>query len=67
VAGRTHLATTPVDPSSVYGTIGDYLFKINKSTLGVTRLVSDCADGLTVDGFGNLYYYNASTLTRYVP
>ncbi|HEX6684251.1 MAG TPA: hypothetical protein VF062_15715 [Candidatus Limnocylindrales bacterium] len=61
------LITTPRDTGSVYGTIGSYLFKISKSTLAVTKLVTTGADGMALDEYGNLYYYNASTLYRYIP
>lgn len=59
------LVTIARDPAHVYGTIGNYLFKVNKSTLAVTKLVTTGADGLTTDTYGNLYYSRYETLFRY--
>ncbi|WP_345578983.1 hypothetical protein [Nonomuraea rosea] len=41
----------------MYGTSGDQIFKIEKSTKALTVLLTDPGmEGLTADGFGNLYY-----------
>ncbi|MEH0984205.1 hypothetical protein [Micromonospora sp. CPCC 205556] len=61
------LLTIARDPAHVYGTIGDHVFKINKSTLAVTKLVSTGVNGLTADEHGNLYYSRYDRLHRYVP
>lgn len=61
------LVTVAHDPAHVYGTIGNYLFKVNKSTLAVTKLVTTGADSLATDSHGNLYYSRYETLYRYAP
>ncbi|MEV0199171.1 hypothetical protein [Nonomuraea sp. NPDC050691] len=51
------LLTVPQDPGHVYGTLGDQIFRIDKSTKAMTVLRTDPGmEGLTADGFGNLYY-----------
>ncbi|WP_188188436.1 hypothetical protein [Nonomuraea sp. SYSU D8015] len=51
------LLTVPQDPGHVYGTLGDQIFKIAKSTKVLTVLRTDPGmEGLTADGYGNLYY-----------
>ncbi|WP_329080827.1 hypothetical protein [Streptosporangium sp. NBC_01469] len=51
------LLTVPQDPRHVYGTAGDQIFKIDKSTKALTVLLtSPGMEGLTADGLGNLYY-----------
>lgn len=61
------LLTVPQDTANVYGTAGDYLFRIDRSTLAVTKLVSTGADYLAADEYGNLYYSRYERLFRYVP
>ncbi|MFC4114489.1 hypothetical protein [Nonomuraea zeae] len=51
------LLSVAQDPGHVYGTAGDQIFKIDKSTRAVTVLLTaPGAEGLTADGFGHLYY-----------
>ncbi|GAA3620585.1 hypothetical protein GCM10022419_127810 [Nonomuraea rosea] len=51
------LLSVAQDPRHVYGTSGDQIFKIEKSTKALTVLLTDPGmEGLTADGFGNLYY-----------
>ncbi|MEV6152529.1 hypothetical protein AB0L53_19490 [Nonomuraea sp. NPDC052129] len=51
------LLTVDKDPGGVYGTSGDQLFRIDKSTKAMTVLLTDPGmEGLTADRFGNLYY-----------
>ncbi|MFI6790617.1 hypothetical protein ACIBG4_25140 [Nonomuraea sp. NPDC050383] len=51
------LLTVAQDPDHVYGTFGDQIFSIEKSTKAMTVLLTDSGmEGLTADGFGNLYY-----------
>ncbi|MGV9376467.1 hypothetical protein ACWDRB_11655 [Nonomuraea sp. NPDC003707] len=51
------LLTVPQDPARVYGTAGDQIFSIDKSTKAVTVLRTEAGmEGLTADRFGNLYY-----------
>ncbi|MEV0806747.1 hypothetical protein [Micromonospora sp. NPDC050200] len=65
------LTTVPQDTANVYGVIGHTLFKINKTTLEVTRLVTGDTqhpvDHLAVDQYGNLYYNSDHKLYRYAP
>ncbi|MGW0195207.1 hypothetical protein [Nonomuraea sp. NPDC003201] len=51
------LLTVPQDPARVYGTAGDQIFAIDRSTKAVTVLRTEAGmEGLTADRFGNLYY-----------
>ncbi|MEV0349193.1 hypothetical protein AB0H88_25740 [Nonomuraea sp. NPDC050680] len=51
------LLTVDKDPGHVYGTSGDQIFRIDKSTKAMTVLLTDPGmEGLTADRFGNLYY-----------
>ncbi|MEV4114288.1 hypothetical protein [Nonomuraea sp. NPDC049695] len=51
------LLTVAQDPDHVYGTSGDQIFKIEKSSRALTVLLTvPGMEGLTADGFGNLYY-----------
>jgi hypothetical protein len=59
------LLTVAQDPEHVYGTLGDQIFKINKSTKTATVLLTDAGmEGLTADGFGNLHYRKNERLYR---
>ncbi|MFF0770764.1 hypothetical protein ACFYUK_17890 [Nonomuraea wenchangensis] len=59
------LLTVPQDPGHVYGTLGDQIFMIDKPTKSVTVLLTaDGMEGLTADGFGNLYYRHNERLYR---
>lgn len=57
------------EPDYIFGSIGKkYLFKINKATKSVERIVSDGADSVTADDYGYLYYingYHSTTISRY--
>lgn len=61
------LRTVAKDPAHVYGTIGNHLFKVNRSTYAVTDLIPAAAglDGLATDDFGNVYYKITGRLYRY--
>ncbi|MFI7125835.1 hypothetical protein ACIBQ1_09080 [Nonomuraea sp. NPDC050153] len=63
------LLTVAQDPDHVYGTSGDQIFKIEKSTKALTVLLTvPEMEGLTADGFGNLYYkYNERLFRLAVP
>ncbi|MET7331748.1 hypothetical protein [Nonomuraea sp. NPDC005650] len=51
------LLTVPQDPLRVYGTAGDQIFAIDRSTKALTVLLTvPGMEGLTADDFGNLYY-----------
>ncbi|MEW9553232.1 hypothetical protein [Nonomuraea sp. NPDC050783] len=51
------LLTVAQDPDHVYGTLGDQIFRIDRSTRTATVLLTMTGmEGLTADGFGNLYY-----------
>ncbi|WP_431896758.1 hypothetical protein [Nonomuraea sp. bgisy101] len=61
------LRTVAKDPAHVYGTAGDHLFKITRSTYAVTELIPKTPglDGLATDDLGNLYYKIVGRLYRY--
>jgi hypothetical protein len=51
------LLSVAQDPRHVYGTFGDQIFEIEKSTKALTILLTDPGmEGLTADAFGNLYF-----------
>ncbi|MCK2218529.1 hypothetical protein MF672_032750 [Actinomadura sp. ATCC 31491] len=51
------LLTVPQDPGHVYGTLGEQIFRIDRATRTATVLLTvKGMEGLTADGFGNLYY-----------
>ncbi|RKN84945.1 carbohydrate binding domain-containing protein [Paenibacillus ginsengarvi] len=51
---------------NVYGTIRNkYLFRIDPATKAITRLVTNGANGIAEDDYGNIYYYYTSQLKRY--
>ncbi|MEV0383194.1 hypothetical protein [Nonomuraea sp. NPDC050643] len=59
------LLTVAKDPRHVYGTSGDQIFRIDRSTKAMTVLKTDPGmDGLTADGFGDLYYKVGDRLRR---
>lgn len=59
------LLTVDKDQAHVYGTVGDQLFRISKSTKEVTVLRTHAGmEGLTADRFGNLYYKIGERLHR---
>ncbi|MET9063655.1 hypothetical protein [Streptosporangium sandarakinum] len=61
------LTTVPWDTANVYGSIGDQIFRIDKSTKALTVLHTEKGmDGLATDADGNLYYKVGETLRRYV-
>ncbi|WP_185949270.1 carbohydrate binding domain-containing protein [Microbispora sp. KK1-11] len=63
-----NLTTVPWDTGHVYGSIGDQIFRIDKSTKALTVLHTEKGmDGLAADADGNLYYKIGETLRRYVP
>ncbi|TMR89286.1 hypothetical protein [Nonomuraea basaltis] len=59
------LLTIAKDPGHVYGTAGDQIFRIDKTTKTLTVLLTDPGmEGLTADKFGNLYYKINERLRR---
>ncbi|MEV2266869.1 hypothetical protein [Nonomuraea africana] len=60
------LLTVDKDPGHVYGTVGDQIFRINRSTKALTVLLTvPGMEGLTADRFGDLYYKTNERLNRY--
>ncbi|MEV0999977.1 hypothetical protein [Nonomuraea sp. NPDC050202] len=60
------LLTVDQDPGHVYGTLGDQVFRIDRSTKTATVLLTVAGmEGLTADGFGNLYYKINERLYRF--
>jgi hypothetical protein len=60
------LLTVDQDPGYVYGTLGDQVFRIDRSTKTATVLLTVAGmEGLTADGFGNLYYKINERLYRF--
>lgn len=61
-----NLVTIKQDPASVYGSIGDQLFKIDKATKTMTVLLTAGGmEGLATDSYGNLYYRIGERLHRF--
>ncbi|TMR24812.1 hypothetical protein ETD86_03525 [Nonomuraea turkmeniaca] len=60
------LLTIPQDPDHVYGTLGDQIFKVSRSTKAMTVLRTAAGmEGLTADRFGGLYYRIGERLHRF--
>ena len=61
------LITVPGDPGHLYGALGDTLFTLDTAGVKTDLYTGSTLDGLTVDGYGNLYFYNYLTgrLYRY--
>jgi len=53
----------------LYGALGDALFTVDTAGVRTDLYSGTTLDGLTVDGYGNLYFYNYLTgrLYRYAP
>ncbi len=59
------LLTVANDPANVYGTFGDQIFRISKSTKAMTVLhTAPGTEGLMADKYGNLYYRIGERLYR---
>jgi hypothetical protein len=63
------LIGVPGDSAHLYGALGDALFTVDTAGVRTDLFTGTTVDGLTADGYGNLYFYNYLTgrLYRYAP
>ncbi|WP_027341345.1 NHL repeat-containing protein [Hamadaea tsunoensis] len=63
------LVTDPQDPGVLFGAVGDALFALDPAGVKTNLMTGSTVDGLAVDGYGNLYYYDylGGRLYRYAP